>query len=320
MKYLLFSPWGLGDLVLISPSINGFFNFIQKQNKKNSLSVIVKGEVEREIAKELLEKNINIISLNNKIANKQKLRFLTLLIYLIKLKIYSYNYIIIPPFFTKKIFYYFNILSLIFKFRVIFKKIDGHRKDTFKSFIEKEFKFKIILKNEVNSIRKKHFFFSKNKSNILIFPGSDPSQIWKRYGLDYFLKLGNLLKTNNYNFSFLIGPSEMDLKKKIPFKKKISKNFSDLKKILSEAKVLISSDTGIAHLASLISNTSIISIIGPTNHKATKPGFSNVKIIQSHLNLNCMPCINTKLWGKCDKNIKCLTSISPENVFKSIAK
>ena len=34
MKYLLFSPWGLGDLVLISPSINGFFNFIQKQNKK----------------------------------------------------------------------------------------------------------------------------------------------------------------------------------------------------------------------------------------------------------------------------------------------
>lgn len=318
MKYLLFSAWGLGDLVMISPSINGFFNLIQKRNKKNSLSVIVKGEVERKIAKELLEKNINIISSNNIIANKKKLKFLNLLIYLIKLKIYSYNYVIIPPFFTKKIFFYFNILSFIFKFRIIFKKIDGHRKDIFKNFIEKEFKFKINLENEVNLIRKKHFSFSKNKNNILIFPGSDPSQIWKRYELDYFLKLGNLLKTNNYNFSFLIGPSEMGLKKKIPFKKEISKNFDDLKKILSQTKVLISSDTGVAHLASLISNTSIISIIGPTNYKFTKPGFSDVKIIRTHLNLNCMPCINTKLWGNCDKNIKCLKSIRPENVFRSI--
>lgn len=123
MKYLLFSAWGLGDLVLISPSINGFFNFIQKKNKKNLLSVIVKGEVERKIAKELLDENIIIISLNNALTNKKKFKSLSLLIYLIKLKIYSYNYVIIPPFFTKKIFFYFNILSFFFKFKVIFEKI-----------------------------------------------------------------------------------------------------------------------------------------------------------------------------------------------------
>lgn len=320
MKYLLFSAWGLGDLVLISPSINGFFNFIKKKNKNNLLSVIVKGEVEKKIAKELLDENITIISLNNVLAKKKKFKALSLLIYLIKLKIYSYNYVIIPPFFTKKIFLYFSILSLFFKFKVIFEKLDGHRRDTFRKLIENKFKFKIILKNEVNLIRKKNLFNSKNKKNIIIFPGSDPSQIWKRYKLDYFLKLGSLLKTNKYNFSFLIGPSEMDLKEKIPFKKKISKNFNDLRKILSDAKVLISGDTGVAHLASLISNINIISVIGPTNHEATKPGFSSVKIIRSHLKLDCMPCINTNLWGNCDKNIKCLTSISPEKIFRSILK
>ena len=297
-----------------------FLTSYKKKNKKNLLSVIVKGEVERKIAKELLDENIIIISLNNALTNKKKFKSLSLLIYLIKLKIYSYNYVIIPPFFTKKIFFYFNILSFFFKFKVIFEKIDGHRRDTFKRLIEKKFKFKIILKNEVNLIRKKNFFDSKNKKNILIFPGSDPSQIWKRYKLDYFLKLGSLLKKNKYDFSFLIGPGEMDLKEKIPFNKKISKNFNNLKKILSGAKVLISGDTGVAHLASLISNINIISVIGPTNHKATKPGFSSVKIIRSHLELDCMPCINTNLWGNCDKNTRCLTSISPERIFRSILK
>lgn len=163
MKYLLLSAWGLGDLVLISPSINGFFNFIKKKNKNNLLSVIVKGEVEKKIAKELLDENITIISLNNVLANKKKFKALSLLIYLIKLKIYSYNYVIIPPFFTKKIFLYFSILSLFFKFKVIFEKLDGHRRDTFKKLIENKFKFKIILKNEVNLIRKKIFLIQKIK-------------------------------------------------------------------------------------------------------------------------------------------------------------
>lgn len=318
MKYLIFSHWGLGDLVLISPSINSFFNYIKQANSKNAVSVIVKGEIEKKIAKELLNENIEIISLNNSIANKKKNRFLILLFIFLKLRLFTYDYILIPPFFTNKFYLYLKTLSFFFRFKVLFEKIDGHRKDVFKEFMETTFKFKIILENEISSIRKKHFLKSDNDKVILIFPGSDPSQLWKRYNLDKFIQLGFLLKKKNYKFSFLIGPGEMNLVNKIPFDIKISKNFNDLKKIFSNTKTLISSDTGIAHLSSLISDINILSINGPTNYKFTKPGFSKVKIIKSNLKLSCMPCINTKLWGNCDKKIKCLESISPNVILNLI--
>lgn len=320
MKYLIFSHWGLGDLVLICPSVNSFYKFIKKVNNQNTVSIIVKGEVEKQIAKELLNEKIEIISLNNNIANKKIYRFIILLFNFIRLKLYTFDYILIPPFFTNRFYLYLKTLSFFFKFKILFEKIEGHRKDVFKEYLEKVFDFKIFLKKEINLIRKKHFVESYRNKKILIFPGSDPSQFWKRYSIDKFIQLGYLLKKKNFKFSFLIGPGEINLINKIPFHIKISKNFNDLKKIFSDTKILISSDTGIAHLASLMSNISIISINGPTNYKLTKPSFSKVKIIKSNLKLNCMPCINTKLWGNCDKNFKCLANISPNVIMSEINK
>ena len=111
---------------------------------------------------------------------------------------------------------------------------------------------------------------------------------------------------------------KLNYKKKIKSKFVISRNFKTLDKILSVTKCLISSDTGVPHYASLRFNTDIILVCGPSNPNISKPMFSNVSVIKTFQKLNCMPCINTKLWGNCDKNIKCLETIDQNEIIYKV--
>lgn len=312
MRNLIFSPWGLGDLVLISPTINTLY---QKKNQKNFfLSLAVKGDVEYNFAKKILNSRIKIINLKHFQFQKNYLtKIIFFFFYFFKFKFYNYDNIIIPGFLSKKIFLIFTLCKFFFNFSVHYKNSNKHRYHIFIEQIEDCFNLKIDNTLEISLMRKK-----TKKKKILLFPGSDPQSNWKRYDISKFIELERKLNELKFETLFLLGENEIELQKKIKSKFVISRNFKTLDKILSVTKCLISSDTGVPHYASLMFNTDIILVCGPSNPNISKPMFSNVSVIKTFQKLNCMPCINTKLWGNCDKNIKCLETIDQNEIIHKV--
>lgn len=81
--------------------------------------------------------------------------------------------------------------------------------------------------------------------------------------------------------------------------------------ILSVCDMLISNDTGPAHIAAALGIKTIV-IFGPTNPITTKPW--NSEIIREE-NLDCSPC----MLRDCPIDHRCMTRISPERVFEKAA-
>jgi len=84
--------------------------------------------------------------------------------------------------------------------------------------------------------------------------------------------------------------------------------------IINNAKLSISIDTGIMHLASVL-NCSLIAIHGPTSPKRWGP-LSN-KAYFVYLNKNCSPCISLGFESKCTNNI-CMTDITLKDITNII--
>ena len=79
--------------------------------------------------------------------------------------------------------------------------------------------------------------------------------------------------------------------------------------ILSLADLLITNDTGPAHIAAALNRPTLV-IFGPTDPRTTRP-FSNVaEIIRRPP--DCAPC----MLRDCPINHRCMTAISPEEVFE----
>jgi ADP-heptose:LPS heptosyltransferase len=314
MKYLIFAPWGLGDLILTIPTINTLCQ--KKNNQKNFfLSLVVKGDTEYNCAKKNLNKRVKIINLKSLLSRKNYLIKITFFFFVFfKFKFYNYDNIIIPGFLSKKTFKIFTLCKFFFNFSVHYKKSNKHRYHIFIDQIQDCFNLKIDNTFEISKLQKK----TKNKKKILLFPGSNEESSWKRYNISKFVELERKLSELKYDTLFLLGGNEIELQEKIKSKFVISRNFKTLDKILSATKCIISSDTGIPHYASLMFNTDIVLICGPSNPNFSKPIFSKVSVIKTFQKLNCMPCINTKLWGNCDKNMKCLETIDQDEIIYKI--
>lgn len=96
-------------------------------------------------------------------------------------------------------------------------------------------------------------------------------------------------------------------------------SLSELIGIIENAKALISTDTGTAHLASAV-NTEVFALIGPTPEDVTGPyqsPYNKVHIISS--NQECAPCYKTEVMKNCQDNI-CMKEITSTMVMSSINK
>ena len=96
-------------------------------------------------------------------------------------------------------------------------------------------------------------------------------------------------------------------------------SLSELIGIIENAKALISTDTGTAHLASAV-NTEVFALIGPTPEDVTGPyqsPYNKVHIISS--NQECAPCYKTEVMKNCQDNI-CMKEITTTMVMSSINK
>lgn len=94
-------------------------------------------------------------------------------------------------------------------------------------------------------------------------------------------------------------------------------SISEMIAIISQAKALVVTDTGTAHIASAL-NTPVFCLIGPTPADVTGPYQSadnEVHILSAHL--SCSPCYKTEVMKQCMDNI-CMSQIAPETVVESL--
>ena len=78
--------------------------------------------------------------------------------------------------------------------------------------------------------------------------------------------------------------------------------------IISVADVLITNDTGPAHIGSAVGTPTLV-IFGPTNPLTTRPFAPNAEIIRQKP--DCAPC----MLRDCPIDHRCMTGITPEEVF-----
>lgn len=92
---------------------------------------------------------------------------------------------------------------------------------------------------------------------------------------------------------------------------------SEMIAIIAQAKALVVTDTGTAHIASAM-NTPVFCLIGPTPANVTGPYQSaenEVHILSA--GLPCSPCYKTEVMKQCRDNI-CMKQITPEMVLSSL--
>lgn len=153
---------------------------------------------------------------------------------------------------------------------------------------------------------------------ICLCPGSVNSEA-KRWPADYFADLLNLLIDDLKAFIIFMGaPSEREMIESI-IGHRNRKNVinlagqTDLEKslgIMSLSDLVISNDTGSAHLA-IAAGAEVLTIFGPTIPGATAPFGPRAQIIQ--LKTDCAPC---KHFSCPISDHPCMRSIKPQDVMR----
>ncbi len=161
--------------------------------------------------------------------------------------------------------------------------------------------------------------FNLNRPIYCLCPGSVNSDA-KRWPADYFAELADLLIRADGQVVFLGAPEEYDLVETIQslMQNRGSMNLtrtSDMitaMAVMNLAEVVISNDTGSAHLAAA-AGASILTIFGPTSPGATAPYGSRSYTIQG--DAPCAPCRHFK----CPLPTQlCMRNIKPASVFRRI--
>ena len=156
-------------------------------------------------------------------------------------------------------------------------------------------------------------------NNIVIFPGSSKKGILKRWNIAYYIELANKLSEKN-RVVFVLGVEEQDIKDDLESKTKccikLSSGWSQVKKEINDAKLVIGNDSAYVHLA-IWKNIPTIDICGPGS-----PIINGVwRYGIGETLYNPLRCKCTNLWaGLCNKNHECVDKISVAMVFESASK
>jgi heptosyltransferase-2 len=84
---------------------------------------------------------------------------------------------------------------------------------------------------------------------------------------------------------------------------------SDLVGVLSQVDLLVTNDTGPAHIAAALGRSTLV-IFGPTNPLTTRPFSPYAEIIREPP--DCAPC----MLRDCPIDHRCMTAITPQHVFE----
>jgi heptosyltransferase II len=157
-----------------------------------------------------------------------------------------------------------------------------------------------------------------SKKTVALGVGSTNSRA-KRWHADSYAHLNDLLQDElNANVVLVGAKDETEVAEEV-FAKSEKKpiiltgktNLAEAVAVLSEIDLLVSNDMGLAHVAPATGTKTIV-IFGPTNEKTTRPVGS--EIIRKMP--DCAPC----MLRDCPIDHRCMTRISPEEVFEKAKK
>lgn len=154
-----------------------------------------------------------------------------------------------------------------------------------------------------------------SRPTIVLCPGSTNSRA-KRWHAESFAKLSNLIVEKlNGNVILTGAPDELAVSQEV-FDKAGRKpllltgkiNLAQSIAVLSAADLLVTNDTGPAHLAPAVRTKTIV-IFGPTVPTTTRPFSDLAEIIRKPP--ECAPC----MLRDCPIDHRCMTGVLPEEVF-----
>ena len=166
----------------------------------------------------------------------------------------------------------------------------------------------------------KNIFMLKNrKKNIFLCPEAEFGTA-KRWPQKYWISLANYFKKENYNIYF-IGKDTMsnDVYRNVLDNENIisligKTSLKEVTYILSYADLVIANDSGLMHLAASL-GVNLISIYGSSSPFYTPPLMKNGHGEVIYRQVDCSPCFKSICPLNDGDNLKCLTSISAEDVY-----
>lgn len=155
-----------------------------------------------------------------------------------------------------------------------------------------------------------------SKPVVALCPGSTNSRA-KRWHADSYAKLNDKLQRElNCNVILIGSQDELEVSEMVAKSAQIKPivltgktTLSEASAILSICEVLVSNDTGPAHIGAAVGAKTLV-IFGPTNPLTTHP--INAEIIRK--NVKCSPC----MLRDCPIDHRCMTQILPSEVFGKV--
>jgi len=152
---------------------------------------------------------------------------------------------------------------------------------------------------------------------VLLCPGSINSRA-KRWPAERYAALADRLIKSGANVALIGSLAELDVSRQVceravhqPIMLTGKTTVADATAIISIADVLITNDTGPAHIGAAL-NTPTLVIFGPTNPLTTYPLSRNAEIIRHPP--ECAPC----MLRDCPIDHRCMTAITVEEVFERV--
>ncbi len=163
----------------------------------------------------------------------------------------------------------------------------------------------------------------KGEKKAGLFPGGgkNPGTVMfsKRWQIENFIKLAELLKQKNIEVYFLGGEMDREIMPHTEFKVIIAKTLKELAFYISQMDIFVAGDTGPLHMAAAL-KVKTIGLFGPSSPLLVAPLNKNAEYIW-HKN-DCSPCyepetVHKKEFLKCNDN-KCMKNIEVKEVFEKI--
>ena len=136
----------------------------------------------------------------------------------------------------------------------------------------------------------------------------------KKVGWHGFVELSRILDELGYAPILLGYDGELDGCTGIDFTGFRRFNVSQVAHIIKQCDVLVTTDSGLMHVADAI-GTPIILLAGPTPVTKSMPLVSDFKVVRKFT--ACAPCFGTGFWKLCDKPT-CMSNINIYDVLKTI--
>lgn len=154
---------------------------------------------------------------------------------------------------------------------------------------------------------------SMDKPLAILCPGSVNSRA-KRWPAERYAELADRLSEAGMNVALIGSPSELEVSQQVMGLAKHQvvmltgkTSLADVVALISIAAVLITNDTGPAHIGAALGTPTLV-IFGPTNPLTTYPFSANARMIREPP--DCAPC----MLRDCPIDHRCMTAISPSQV------